>query len=66
MNRAFETSDVAAICNAIGDATRLHNISDIAKKAGIERPSIYRAFRDQRIAKPFNRVERFGSDGLPA
>jgi probable addiction module antidote protein len=44
MNRAFETSDIAAICHAIGSATRLHNISDIAKRAGIERPSVYRAF----------------------
>jgi probable addiction module antidote protein len=44
MNRAFETSDVGTICNAIGDAIRLHNISDIAKKAGIERTSVYRAF----------------------
>src|ERR1700694_4252983 len=47
MNRAFETSDIVAICNAIGDATRLHNISDIAKITGLERPSIYRAFGGQ-------------------
>src|ERR1700682_5262552 len=44
MNRAFETSDIAAICHAIRSATRLHNISDIASRAGMERPSIYRAF----------------------
>ena len=44
INYAFKSSDIAAICHAIGDATRLHNVSDIAKKAGIERPSVYRAF----------------------
>jgi len=44
MNRAFDTSDVAAISQAIGDVIRLHNISDVAKTAGLERPSIYRAF----------------------
>jgi probable addiction module antidote protein len=44
MNRAFETSDIVAICNAVGDATRMHNISDIAKITGLERQSIYRAF----------------------
>jgi hypothetical protein len=32
INRAFATSDITAICHAIGDATRLHNISDIAKQ----------------------------------
>jgi len=44
LNRAFETSDIAQICQAIGVVTHLHNISDIAKKAGIERTSLYRAF----------------------
>jgi probable addiction module antidote protein len=49
INKAFKSSDIVAICHAIGDATRLHNISDIAKKAGIERPSIYRAFSGQQF-----------------
>ncbi|MGC2315867.1 MAG: addiction module antidote protein [Bradyrhizobium sp.] len=44
LNRAFATRDIIAICRAIGDATRLYNISDIASQAGIERPSVYRAF----------------------
>jgi probable addiction module antidote protein len=44
INRAFETLDIAEICQAIGAATRLHNISDIAHKSGIERQSVYRAF----------------------
>jgi probable addiction module antidote protein len=44
INQAFETSDIVGICEAISAATHLHNISDIAKKSGIERPSVYRAF----------------------
>jgi probable addiction module antidote protein len=44
INHAFETSDVVGICGAIGAATHLHNMSDIAKISGIERPSLYRAF----------------------
>jgi probable addiction module antidote protein len=44
LNHAFETSDIAEICKAIGVVARQHNISDVAKKAGIERSSLYRAF----------------------
>jgi probable addiction module antidote protein len=44
INRAFATSDITAICQAIGDATPLHNISELARDAEIERSSIYRAF----------------------
>ena len=56
INRAFETLDIAEICQAIGAATRLHNISDIAKKAGIERPSVYRAFSGKKKFPNFNTV----------
>ena len=44
INRALEKSDIAKICHAIGAATRLYNISDLAKKSGVARPSIHRAF----------------------
>jgi len=44
INRAFDTGDMDAICQAIGTAAKMHNITDIAKKSGIERPSVYRAF----------------------
>ncbi|HVX79292.1 MAG TPA: addiction module antidote protein [Bradyrhizobium sp.] len=44
INRALQRTDVAEVCAAIGSAVRLHNASEIARKAGIERPSIYRAF----------------------
>ena len=30
INQAFEKSDIAEICHAIGAATRLYNISDLA------------------------------------
>jgi len=56
INRAFETLEIAEICQAIGAATRLHNISDIAKKAGIERPSVYRAFSGKKKFPNFNTV----------
>ena len=51
INQALKSSDIDAICRAIGDATRLHSISDIAKKAGIERQSVYRAFAGQQHPK---------------
>src|ERR1700730_12226698 len=44
INSAFKSFDIVAICGAIGDAARLHNMSDIAKKAELQRPSVYRAF----------------------
>ena len=49
INKALKSSDIVAICRAIGDATRLHNISDVAKKARIERRSVYRAFAGQQV-----------------
>jgi probable addiction module antidote protein len=44
INHAFATSDIVEICEAIGAVAHLHNISDIAKKSGIERGSVYRTF----------------------
>jgi probable addiction module antidote protein len=44
LNHAFETSDIAEICKAIGVVTYRHNVPNIAKKAGIQRSSLYRAF----------------------
>src|SRR6478735_8342785 len=49
INRAFATSDITAICHAIGDATRLHNISELARDAEIERTNIYRAFAGEQL-----------------
>ena len=44
INEAFKKSDVPEICHAIGAATHLYNISDLAEKSGIARTSIHRAF----------------------
>ena len=48
INHAFETSDIVAICQAIGAVTHLHDITDIAKKSGIARVSVYRGFAGER------------------
>jgi DNA-binding phage protein len=47
LNRAIETSDIAASCKAIGVVTHRHDISDIAKKPELkDRP--YRALQAAR------------------
>jgi len=56
INQAFEKSDVAEICHAIGAATRLYNISDLAQKSGLARPSIHRAFAGDPIKPIFTTV----------
>jgi probable addiction module antidote protein len=56
INHAFEASDIVGICEAISAATHLHNISEIAKKSGIERPSVYRAFSGSKTFPNFNTV----------
>jgi probable addiction module antidote protein len=49
INKAFETGDIIKICEAIGVATRLANVSAIAKRTGIARTSVYRAFQVGRL-----------------
>jgi probable addiction module antidote protein len=44
INEALGSSDITAICDAIGETIRRNNITDIAKTAGLKRTSIYRAF----------------------
>src|SRR5688572_8145510 len=44
INEAFKKSDVPEICQAIGAATHLYNISHLAEKSGIARTSIHRTF----------------------
>jgi probable addiction module antidote protein len=44
INEALGSSDIVAICDAIGETIRRNNITDIAKTAGLNRTSIYRAF----------------------
>ena len=56
INEAFKKSDIAEICHAIGAATRLYNISDLALKSGLARPSIHRAFAGDPIKPNFTTV----------
>ncbi|WP_234682987.1 helix-turn-helix domain-containing transcriptional regulator [Bradyrhizobium monzae] len=44
LNEAFASADARAICGAIGDALGGFNISEIARQAGLHRPTIHRAF----------------------
>jgi probable addiction module antidote protein len=44
INAAFEAGDIVDICHAIGAAIRQHNVTDLARRADIERTSLYRAF----------------------
>ena len=56
INQALEKSDVAEICHAIGAATRLYNITDLAQKSGLARPSLHRAFAGDPIKPNFTTV----------
>ena len=56
INQAFKKSDIAEICNAIAAATRLYNLSDLAQKSGLARPSIHRAFAGDPIKPNFTTV----------
>jgi probable addiction module antidote protein len=44
LNAAFQSDDVDRICQSIGAAAKSHNIADIARKSGVARASVYRAF----------------------
>jgi probable addiction module antidote protein len=44
LERAFNIGDCDEICRAIGTAAKLHTVTDIAKKSGIMRETIYRSF----------------------
>jgi probable addiction module antidote protein len=63
INRAFATSDITAICHAIGDATRLHNISELARDAEIERSSIYRSFAGKELPNFSTVLRVLGANG---
>jgi probable addiction module antidote protein len=44
LNEAFHSGDVDRIAQAIGTAAKIHDISDVAKRAGLSRTTLYRAF----------------------
>jgi probable addiction module antidote protein len=45
LNEAFDRCDVAAVSRAIREIAGLFNVADLARKAGVERTSLYRTFR---------------------
>ena len=47
INEAFESFEPYAICAAIGRAVREHNVAELARRTGLSRASIYRAFGGQ-------------------
>lgn len=44
LNRAFKSGDVERVCLAIGTAVKAYSIADVARKSGLSRPTVYRAF----------------------
>ena len=56
INQALEKSDIAEVCRAIAAATHLYNISDLARKSGLARPSIHRAFASDQQKPNFTTV----------
>jgi probable addiction module antidote protein len=44
LNEAFRSGDVERIVRAIGSAAKTHDMSDVAKRAGLSRTSVYRSF----------------------
>ena len=56
INEAFKKSDVAGIFLVNGAATRLYNISDLAEKSGLARPSFHRVFAGDPIKPNFTTV----------
>ncbi|MCG2633022.1 putative addiction module antidote protein [Bradyrhizobium sp. WYCCWR 13023] len=45
LNKALASADPNAICRAIGTALVDFNIAEMARETGLERQSIYRAFK---------------------
>ncbi len=46
LSEAFETGDEAFIIDAIGVVARAKGMSDVAEKAGLSRPSLYRGLSE--------------------
>ena len=45
LNKAFASAEPHTICKAIGKALGDYNIAEMARKTGLQRQSIYRAFQ---------------------
>ncbi|MCK1520453.1 MULTISPECIES: putative addiction module antidote protein [unclassified Bradyrhizobium] len=49
LNVAFESAEARTICRAIGKALDHFSISEVAREAGLQRTSIYRAFGTEQL-----------------
>lgn len=49
LNPAFASAEPHTICRAIGQALKDFNVSEVSKKSGLQRTSIYRAFGDGQL-----------------
>lgn len=49
LTQAFATAEPQKVCNVIGQALRDFNVSEIAKKTGLQRSSVYRAFGSDQL-----------------
>jgi probable addiction module antidote protein len=49
LNQAFASAEPHTICQAIGQALKDFNISEISKKSGLQRTTIYRAFGTEQL-----------------
>lgn len=49
LNCAFASAEPHTICRAIGQSLKDFNASEISKKTGLQRTSIYRAFGDEQL-----------------
>ncbi|MGR4928050.1 DNA-binding protein [Bradyrhizobium sp. CAR08] len=56
LNEAFQSAEARTICRAIGKALDHFNISEVAREAGLQRTSIYRAFGDEQQLPHFSTV----------
>jgi probable addiction module antidote protein len=58
INAAFHSKDVSRIAKAIGAAAKAQNVSEVARRAGLARPSLYRAFDREGSAPSMTTVAR--------
>jgi probable addiction module antidote protein len=64
INAAFDGGDVYTICKAIGIATKIHDIKQIAERANIARTSIYRAFSGPKLPRFLTVLDVLDAMGL--
>jgi probable addiction module antidote protein len=51
LNSAFDTDEIAKIIKALGETLRSQNVTQLAKKANLDRRSLYKSFTSFRIPR---------------